>query len=61
MNKKDKVAFMISSIVVLFSLLFAVEGPEGLLLLPPVALYWLYRYLNKDISFITKHNDKGEQ
>ncbi|MDO8861004.1 hypothetical protein Q6D67_04750 [Haliea sp. E1-2-M8] len=61
MNKKDRVAFVVSSIVVLLSLfILAEEGPEGLLLLPPVGLYWLYKYLNNDISFIARHNGSGE-
>lgn len=59
MNRKDRVAFVISSIVVFLGLFMLVEeGPEGLLLLPPVALYWLYKYLNNDISFLPRHNGK---
>jgi len=62
MHKKDRVAFVVSSIVIFFGLfIVAEEGPEGLLLLPPVAMYWLYRFLNNDISFITRQNGKGKE
>ncbi|MEX0828014.1 MAG: hypothetical protein WD005_03580 [Haliea sp.] len=48
MNKKDKVAFLVSSIVVMLGLFMtAEEGPAGLILCAPVVLYWLYRYFQQ--------------
>ena len=59
MNKRDKVAFMVSCIALLAGLLPMVEGEAGAIIVfwPPVLLYWLYRYLNKDISFLIKKSD----
>jgi len=59
MNKRDKVAFMVSCIALLAGLLPMVEGEAGAIIVfwPPVVLYWLYRYLNKDISFLDKKCD----
>lgn len=62
MNKKDKFAFLVSSIVIMLGLFIAAdEGLEGLILCAPVALYWLYRYFSRDISFIEQNSDQGEQ
>tara|TARA_R100000005_G_scaffold96454_1_gene83494 strand:- start:26672 stop:26860 length:189 start_codon:yes stop_codon:yes gene_type:complete len=62
MSKQDKVAFLVSSILVMLGLFItAEEGPAGLVLCAPVVLYWLYRYLSGDISFIGKTSDQEEQ
>lgn len=62
MSKQDTVAFLISSILVMLGLFIIVEeGPAGLILCAPVVLYWLYRYLSGDISFIGKTSDQEEQ
>jgi hypothetical protein len=61
MNTKDKLAFLVSSLIIMLVLLItAEEGPVGLIFCAPVALYWLYRYFNKDISFIGRKSDQGE-
>ena len=61
MSKQDKVAFLVSSILVMLGLFItAEEGPAGLILCAPVALYWLYRYFSGDISFIGKTSDQEE-
>lgn len=59
MNKKDKIAFLVSCAMLLLGLLPLMEGEAAALIVfwPPVVLYWLYRYLNKDISFIKQRND----
>jgi hypothetical protein len=58
MDLRDKKAFAISSILVLVAIAGMIEGgAESLgfaLIIIVVALYWVYRYLNKDISFINK-------
>ncbi|HAN29656.1 MAG TPA: hypothetical protein DCP75_18405 [Haliea salexigens] len=62
MNRKDKFAFLVSSVAIMLGLFIAAdEGPEGLILCAPVALYWLYRYFSRDISFIDQNPDQGEQ
>ena len=58
MSKQDKVAFLVSSILVMLGLFIAAEeGPAGLILCAPVVLYWLYRYLSGDISFMRQGSD----
>tara|TARA_R100001509_G_scaffold68249_1_gene37823 strand:- start:2331 stop:2501 length:171 start_codon:yes stop_codon:yes gene_type:complete len=56
MSNKDKRAFLVSSLIIMLGLfLTGEEGPEGLILCAPVALYWLYRYFSGDISFLGRH------
>lgn len=54
MNTKDKIAITISVIYSVFSLLVLVnEGlPESVILIIPLVLYWEYRRLKDDISFL---------
>lgn len=55
MESRDKLAFAISSVSLLIGLSGMMIGEEGFIFfLIGIALYWLYRYLNKDISFINK-------
>ncbi|WP_027949581.1 hypothetical protein [Haliea salexigens] len=62
MSKQDKVAFLVSSILVMLGLFItAEEGPAGLILCAPVVLYWLYRYFSGDISFISRDSDQGKR
>jgi len=61
MNNTDKRAFLVSSILIMLGLFItAEEGPSGLILCAPVALYWLYRYFSKDISFIKRSSDEDK-
>lgn len=55
MNKKDKIAFLISALILFCGILPFLDGEAaGLILWAPVAFYWLYRYFNKDISFLNQ-------
>ena len=61
MNNKDKRAFLVSSLIIMLGLFItAEEGPEGLIVLAPVALYWLYRYFSGDISFLGQKSKQEE-
>lgn len=61
MSNKDKRAFLVSSLIIMLGLfLTAEEGPEGLILCAPVALYWLYRYFSGDISFLARKSKQEE-
>lgn len=59
MNKRDKSAFLVSCLALLAGILPLIDGETGPMIFfwPPVVLYWLYRYLNKDISFLGQGND----
>ena len=54
MNKKDIIALIISLSYSIFSLVVLVnEGlPEFVILIIPLILYWEYRHLKGDISFL---------
>lgn len=61
MSTKDKRAFLVSSLIIILGLFItAEEGPVGLILCAPVALYWLYRYFSGDISFLGERSDQDE-
>lgn len=58
-NKKDKSAFLFSCLALLAGVLPLIDSETGPLIFfwPPVLLCWLYRYLNKEISFLGQSND----
>ncbi|MCL7423445.1 MAG: hypothetical protein M8364_21375 [Methylobacter sp.] len=64
MNKKDRIAIVVSIVYMFFPLiLIAAKGmrslPGALLVTLPVVIYWGYRFIKGDISFIGSNNDKS--
>ena len=58
MSKRDRIAYVVSCIALLFMGLVSLEeGPAALLIGLPVLFYWLYRYFNKDISFLDQDKE----
>lgn len=59
MNKKDRIALVISALFFLFPLFFLLIGEIGLMIfwVAPLILYWGYRFIKDDISFL----DKGKK
>ena len=59
MNRKDRIAIVISGIYFLLPLMILFKGKgEGFIILSvPLALYWGYRFIKNDISFL---NNKGD-
>lgn len=50
MNKKDRIAVVISILVLFFS---ALDKGDALIVVAPfVLLYWSYRFIKNDISFL---------
>lgn len=54
MNKKDRIAVVISTALLFFGLVFALANTAGLTLIIGLVLitYWGYRFIKNDISFI---------
>lgn len=56
MNKKDRIAVVLSVPVLIFLVLFLFSGGEGVLIAlvlgTPLFIYWGYRFIKGDISFI---------
>ena len=59
MNKKDRIAVVVSIPWLIFSLLALAKGPEGTIVGAPLLAYWSYRFVKNDISFLRgKDGDK---
>jgi len=57
MSKKDRIAIVVSILYVLFPLAMLIDGVSGapsgaIVFLPPFILYWGYRFIKNDISFL---------
>ena len=59
MSKKDRIALVISAIYILFpiAILFGRRPEEVVIAILPLLIYWGYRFIKNDISFL---NDKGK-
>jgi 4-hydroxybenzoate polyprenyltransferase len=60
MNKKDRIAVVASVIMLIMFMLFLSGGESGeafMFFLLPVALYWGYRFIQNDISFLKVKDD----
>jgi hypothetical protein len=55
-SRKDRIALVISALYSLFPLVVIFEGkPAGVILaMLPLLVYWGYRFIKGDISFIGK-------
>lgn len=61
MTKKDRIAVVISVIYSLLPIFAMVDGEGGaFLFLFPVFLYWGYRFIQGDISFIGKKDGQTQ-
>jgi hypothetical protein len=61
MTKKDRIAIVITVIYSLLPIRAVVEGEDGILfvLVIPVLLYWGYRFIKNDISFIGNNDGQS--
>ena len=58
MTTKDRIAIVVSVVYAILPLLALFEEPTvALLLCLPIILYWGYRFIKNDISFIGNSND----
>ena len=59
MSTKDRIALVISAIYSLFPMviLFGNKPVGGVILLLPLLIYWGYRFIKNDISFIGNKGD----
>lgn len=58
MTKKDRIAIVVSVIYSLFPIFVMIDGEEGaFFFLLPVFIYWGYRFIQGDVSFIGKKDD----
>jgi len=59
MVKKDRIAIVITVIYSLFPLLLLFDGTteEFVIFLLPIFLYWGYRFIKGDISFLKQKDD----
>ena len=62
MNKKDRVAIVISALYFLFPLVVLFGGEPGgmIILMSPLIAYWGYRFVKNDISFLKKNGNEEE-
>lgn len=63
MTKKDRVALVISVVYLFFPLLLLADRgvrnlPPALLFTIPIVIYWGYRFIKNDISFLNKNNSE---
>ena len=61
MTKKDRIAIVVSVIYLLLPISAMVSGAwqEGIIFLLPVLIYWGYRFIKGDISFIGKKDGQS--
>lgn len=53
MNKKDRIAVVVSVVYFLWPLALLIAGNTGsIILIAPLILYWGYRFIQNDISFL---------
>lgn len=59
MVKKDRIAVVVSFVYLLFPVFLLFDGELGafIIFLLPVILYWGYRFIKGDISFIKMQRD----
>ena len=66
MNKKDRIAVVVSAVYFLFSLAFASKNANpipimflGFIIIAeiPLIIYWGYRFIQNDISFLKVKDD----
>ncbi|ACN18055.1 conserved hypothetical protein (plasmid) [Desulforapulum autotrophicum HRM2] len=61
MTKKDRIAIVVSIVYAILPLLVLFEEPAAALLFClPIILYWGYRFIKNDISFIGNSNDSAQ-
>lgn len=62
MTKKDRIAIVVSIVYAILPLLALVdeEPAVALLFCLPIILYWGYRFIKNDISFIGNSNDSAQ-
>lgn len=59
MTKKDRVAIVVSVIYAFVPLFGMANGEDGaFLFVLPIVIYWGYRFIKGDISFLGKNNGK---
>jgi Sec-independent protein secretion pathway component TatC len=54
MNKKDRVAIVLSIPYIVFVAAVMLTDPGGLIIAIPLFAYWGYRFIKGDISFLKK-------
>jgi len=61
MNKKDRIAIVVSFVYMFFPLILiaAKDLPTALMFTLPVVIYWGYRFIKGDISFIGSNDGKS--
>jgi hypothetical protein len=58
MNRKDRIAVVVTAIYTLLSSMWlAVAFAPFVLMLLPAVCYWAYRFIQNDISFLKIKND----
>ncbi|WP_216076815.1 hypothetical protein [Acinetobacter sp. A3] len=59
MVKKDRIAIVVSVVYALFPLYAVFEGSieESIIFILPIVIYWGYRFIKGDISFIKMQDD----
>jgi len=58
MNKKDRIAIIVTGIPLLFALPMLLQGhEEGFWITLPILIYWGYRFIQNDISFLKINGD----
>jgi hypothetical protein len=59
MNKKDRIAVVVSIPWLLFALIApAGKIEESAIVAAPILIYWAYRFVKNDISFLRVKDDK---
>ena len=53
MNRKDRIAIVVSIFLLPLGIAwFAEAAALGLIILAPLSIYWAYRFIKNDISFL---------
>lgn len=63
MIKKDRIAIVVSAVYALFPLFLLLIGEIGMFVsyLAPIFIYWGYRFIKNDISFIKQEPEQPTQ
>lgn len=63
MIKKDRIAIVVSAVYALFPFFLLLIGDIGMFVsyLVPIFIYWGYRFIKNDISFIKQEPDQPPQ
>lgn len=63
MIKKDRIAIVVSAVYALFPFFLLLIGEIGMFVsyLVPIFIYWGYRFIKNDISFIKQETDQQPQ